>query len=235
MPPLKKLGRASFNLNKRKLMKFTLKTSSIAVMAIVSTSAFAAAPDSVTQTAGTEIHWSGKVPMEFHDEGVILTSTNGIPLTEALKGGDIHFLKGAAGYDGTFESSDIPLELHYRNCDLTATSGGSIDGSGSVDCVASGGSYVSGDGADAIGDLVLNSTWELGSANFNIGGRFSPELAKDAKIKMNGSPMTPGTSIKLADGKPIFTAENSTSLPLLQTSAGTRYTVNASIIASNGI
>ncbi len=46
-------------------MKFTLKASSIAVMAIVSASAFAAAPDSVTQTAGTEIHWSGKVPMEF--------------------------------------------------------------------------------------------------------------------------------------------------------------------------
>ncbi len=218
-------------------MKFTLKTSSIAVMVIVSTSAFAAAPNSVTQTAGTEIHWSGKVPMEFQDMGVILTSTNGIPLTEALKGGDIHFLKkGATGYDGTFESSDIPLELHYRNCELPAASGGSVsvDGSG-IDCLAAGGRIILGDGADAIGDLVLNSTWELGSANFSIGGRFSPELAKDAKIKMNGNPMTPGTSIKLADGKPIFTAENPTSLPLLQTSAGTRYTVNASIVVSNGL
>ncbi|MDG2642536.1 hypothetical protein P7M58_23665 [Vibrio parahaemolyticus] len=213
-------------------MKFTLKASSIAVMAIVSASAFAAAPDSETQTAGTEIHWSGKVPMEFSDNGVILTSQGGTPLTEALKGGDIHFLKGATGYDGTFESSSIPLELHYRNC--TLADGVSVDGSGSVDCVADGGSYVLGEGADAIGDLIINSTWQLSSANFNVGGRENPELAATGKILMDGKEMIEGTSEVVADGKPVFTAANPAPASTLP-SPGTRYTVNASIIASNGL
>ncbi|HGF5258368.1 TPA: hypothetical protein ACF37V_004060 [Vibrio parahaemolyticus] len=213
-------------------MKFTLKASSIAVMAIVSASAFAAAPDSETQTAGTEIHWSGKVPMEFSDNGVILTSQGGTPLTEALKGGDIHFLKGATGYDGTFESSSIPLELHYRNC--TLADGVSVDGSGSVDCVTDGGSYVLGEGADAIGDLIINSTWQLSSANFNIGGRENPELAATGQILMDGKAMVEGTSEVVADGKPVFTTANPTAASTLP-SPGTRYTVNASIIASNGL
>ncbi|HCH2301659.1 hypothetical protein [Vibrio parahaemolyticus] len=212
-------------------MKFTLKASSIAVMAIVSASAFAAAPDSVTQTAGTEIHWSGKVPMEFSDNGVILTSQGGTPLTEALKGGDIHFLKGATGYDGTFESSSIPLELHYRNC---TKSDGTVDGTGSVDCVTDGGSYVLGEGADAIGDLIVNSTWQLSSANFNIGGRENPELAATGQILMDGSAMTEGLSEVVANGKPVFTAANTTAATTLP-SPGTRYTVNAAIVASNGI
>ncbi|EIO4563032.1 hypothetical protein LQM11_003649 [Vibrio parahaemolyticus] len=210
-------------------MKLTLKTSSVAVMAIVSASVFAAAPDSEIQSAGTEIHWSGKVPMEFSDNGVILTSQNGTPLTEALKGGDLHFLKGATGYDGTFESSSIPLELHYRNCTLTD---GTVDGTGSVDCVADGGSYVLGEGADAVGDLITNSTWQLSSVNFNIGGRENPELASTGQILMDGAAMTEGTSEVVTNGKPVFTTVNTkpaSSLP----APGTRYTVNAAIMASN--
>lgn len=212
-------------------MKFILKASSVAAIAVISASAFAAAPNSVTQTAGAEIHWSGKVPMEFSDDGVILTSQGGTPLTEALKGGDIHFLKGATGYDGTFESSSIPLELHYRNCTLAD---GTVDGSGSVDCVVSGGNYVLGEGADAIGDLITNSAWQLSNVNFNIGGRENPELASTGKILMDGTPMTEGATVVVANGKPVFTTANATAATTLP-APGTRYTVNAAIIASNNI
>ena len=211
-----------------------LKTSLVAGLSIASSVAFAAAPPSTeTQSAGTEIHWSAKVPMEFHYEGVILTSANGEPLTEALKGGDIEFLKGADDiYDGTFASSQIFLELHYRNC---VKGGEVIDANGTTDCITDGGSYVDGNGKEAIGDLIEGSTWQLSSANFNIGGRVNPELQASGKIQMNGADMIAGdTATKVKDGKPVFTTINETA-PATAPSVGTRYTVNAAIIASNGI
>lgn len=215
-----------------------LKTSLVAGLSIASSVAFAAAPSTETQSAGTEIHWSATVPMEFHDEGVILTSANGEPLTEALKGGDIEFLKGADDtYDGTFASSQIFLELHYRNCELAGggVDGGGVDGTGTTDCITDGGSYVDGNGKEAIGDLIENSTWQLSSANFNIGGRVNPELQASGKIQMNGADMSAGgTAEVVADGKPVFTTINETA-PATAPSVGTRYTVNAAIIASNGI
>lgn len=206
-----------------------LKTSLVAGLSIASSVAFAA-PSTETQSAGTEIHWSAKVPMEFNNEGVILTSANGEPLTEALKGGDIEFLKGADDtYDGTFASSQIFLELHYRNC--LPADGSEPDGTGS-DC---NGEYVGGNGEEAIGDLIEGSTWQLSSANFNIGGREDEDLEESGKIQMNGADMSLGAPAEVvADGKPVFTTINETA-PATAPSVGTRYTVNAAIIASNGI
>ncbi|HIF9456469.1 TPA: hypothetical protein ACX6SN_001073 [Photobacterium damselae] len=119
--------------------------------------------------------------------------------------------------------------MHYSVCE---TAGGADSGvtDGSADCEK----FV--EGADAIGDLIEGSTRELSRAEFNIGGRENEALAASGQIFMDSAELTPGTPTVEANGKPQFTTVNATELTDdTLTQVGTRYTVNASIIASNGI
>ncbi|MDG3424662.1 hypothetical protein P5E72_24575, partial [Vibrio parahaemolyticus] len=62
----------------------------------------------------------------------------------------------------------------------------------------------------------------------------NPELAATGQILMDGKAMVEGTSEVVASGKPVFTTANTTAATTLP-APGTRYTVNAAIMASNGI
>lgn len=203
-----------------KLNKITMLT---AIAGIFSATVATAAP--VTGSAGTELHWDGKVPFEFADEGVILTALHGTPLTEALKGGDLYIKK-----DGTFESSTINLELHYRNC----TTAGVITSDGVCDSGV-GGAWVTGDGADAIGDLIKDSKWSLMNNRFQVGGREDSELAATGEIRMDGTKIeVGGAEIPSTTGTAVFSTAN-TMAPAGAPAPTTKYSVFASIIASTGI
>ncbi len=203
-------------LNTRELiMNFTLKATTIAVMTIASASAFAAAGD----TATTEIHWSGKVPMNITSEAVIITSLNGAPLTEALKGGELYVTQ-----DGTFTSTEIPLELHQRNCSVDGTATGAI-----TDCAT--GTPIMEDAPEAIGDLALNTDWTLDAATIMVGGRYNEEAADTTEVLMDNTPMVSGTAVSSASGQATFKAINATpsgTAPM----PGTLYTVNGVITAT---
>ncbi|MCD1416916.1 hypothetical protein IOC51_23105 [Vibrio parahaemolyticus] len=204
-------------------MKFNLKMLAVTSAIMASSSVFAAA----TMQAGTEIHWDGKVPMEFADEGVILTSLNGEPLTDALKGGALYLAA-----DGTYTSSSIPLELHHRACDSTGDGvGDSFDGT--CDTTA-GAAFITGNTADAVGDIIDTAAWELVDARYTIGGREDPTLSGTAKIQMDGGDMTEGAPATTAVARPVFTTINETA-PSTAPSMGSQYSVYASIIASDSL
>ncbi|HIF9201256.1 TPA: hypothetical protein ACX6QC_002688 [Photobacterium damselae] len=204
-------------------MKFNKIAMLTAIAGIFSATAVTAAP--VTGSAGTELHWDGKIPFEFADEGVILTALHGTPLTEALKGGDLYLQK-----DGTFESSSINLELHYRKCDTS----GVITSDGTCDTSA-GGSWVPGDDAAAIGDLIKDSKWSLMNNRFQVGGRENAELAASGEIRMDGTKIeVGGAAVASTIGTAVFTTANATA-PAAVPAATTKYSVFASIIASTGI
>lgn len=193
-----------------------------ATVAIIASSsaAFAAAP---TGTAGTEIHWDGKVPYEFAADGIILTGQSGNPLTEALKGGDLYLAK-----DGTYTSSAITLELHYRACDTASV----ITTDGTCDTSA-GGAWVAGDGADAIGDITPDSKWAVASVRYTVGGRNDPTLAGTAEIQLAGTKLDT-TATAITGNTAVFTTINETA-PSIEPTPTTKYAVFASITASTGI
>ncbi|EHK2924751.1 hypothetical protein J7Y46_004640 [Vibrio parahaemolyticus] len=201
-------------------MKFNLKMLAVATAVIASSSAFAAP----TMQAGTEIHWDGKIPMEFADEGVILTSLNGEPLTDALKGGSLYLAA-----DGTYTSSSIPLEMHNRACDTDGDGIGDVF-DGTCD-TASGDAFITGNAADAVGDIIDTAAWELVDARYTVGGRENPELSSTASIQMNGTDIVEGAA-PVANAHPVFTTINDTA-PTATPSMGAQYSVYASIIASD--
>ncbi|EKK9972061.1 hypothetical protein V4F45_000591 [Vibrio parahaemolyticus] len=208
-------------------MKNNIKMLAMVIGVVASSSVFAAATTPTHSEAGTEIHWDGKIPTEFNDENVIMTSLNGTPLNEALKGGDLYLEN-----DGTFTSSSIPLELHYRVCDSDGT-GTTMVTDGTDDCT--GGSWVTGDVPEAVGDLIVDSDWALLDARYNVGGRESAELSASAVIEMDGTPLVEGAAaIASTGGRPVFTTTNETAATTAP-SAGTKYSVYASILASNAL
>ncbi|EHH1078770.1 hypothetical protein J7I01_004464 [Vibrio parahaemolyticus] len=204
-------------------MNFNLKMLAVATAVVASSSAFAAP----TMQAGTEIHWDGKVPMEFTDEGVILTGLNGEPLTDVLKGGSLYLET-----DGKFTSSSVHLEMHHRACDTDADGvGDSFDGSCDT---GAGAAFITGNTSEAVGDIIDTATWELAAARYTIGGREDPTLAGSAKIQMDGTDMAPGVAPTVAVARPAFTTVNETA-PTTAPSAGSQYSVYASIIASDAL
>ncbi|MCQ9091073.1 hypothetical protein [Vibrio alginolyticus] len=210
-------------------MKFNLKMLAVATAIMASSSAFALPGGSgaTAQRAGTEIHWDGKVPMEFADEGVILTSLNGEPLTDTLKGGALYLAA-----DGTYTSSSIHLELHHRACDTDGDSvGDSFDGTCDT---ASGAAFITGNDANAVGDIIDTAAWELVDARYTIGGREDPTLSGTAKILMDGGEMTEGAPATTAVARPVFTTVNGEA-PFTAPSMGSQYSVYASIIASDSL
>ncbi|NNU14597.1 hypothetical protein HL669_23690 [Vibrio parahaemolyticus] len=207
-------------------MKTNIKMLTMVIGVVASSSAFAATTTPVHSEAGTEIHWDGKVPTEFNDDNVIMTSINGTPLNEALKGGDLYLAN-----DGTFTSSSIPLELHYRVCDSDGA--GTMVTDGTDDCA--GGSWVTGDVPEAVGDLIVDSDWALLDARYNVGGRENAELSTSAIIEMDGTALVEGAAaVSSTGGRPVFTTTNATPAATAP-SAGTKYSVYASIVASNAL
>ncbi|XEV12237.1 hypothetical protein ACBZ90_17885 (plasmid) [Vibrio alginolyticus] len=206
-------------------MKFNLKMLAVATAIMASSSAFAAA--TATQRAGTEIHWDGKVPLEFHDEGVILTGLLGTPLNDALKGGSLYLTK-----EGTFTSSSIRLELHHRACDADGDGvGDSFDGT----CDTAGGAaFITGDTKEAVGDIIDTAAWALVDARYTIGGREDPTLSSTAAIQMDGVDMVEGEAATTAVARPKFSTINDTA-PTTAPSIRTPYSVYASIIASDSL
>ncbi|MGF1873321.1 hypothetical protein [Photobacterium indicum] len=206
-------------------MNTNMKVLAATVAVITSSSALAAA---VTGTAGTEIHWDGKVPYEFADEGIILTGQHGIPLTEALKGGDLYLAK-----DGTYTSSSIPLELHYRACEGGGTGTGITNTDGV--CDTSAGAWVEGEGKDAIGDITLNSKWAVASVRYTVGGRNDAVLADTAEIQLAGTKLDT-TPTGITGNTAVFTTVNTAKAAAgSEPAPTTKYAVFASITASTGI
>ncbi len=198
-------------------MRFNLKVLAVATAVIASSPVFAAPSAGTTVEAGTEIHWSGDVPTETGTENVILTSLNGVPLTEALKGGDLY-----VSNDGTFTSSSIPLELHYRTC----ADGGSMDTSGVDTCTE----WAT--GSDEIGDLVTETDWNLLNTRVQIGGVEEEDVA--AQVLLDSAPMTAGTAIASSTGTAKFTTVNDTATVAEgeAVESGTLFSVFASVVAS---
>ena len=201
-------------------MKFNLKMLAVAT-AVMTSSAFAAGlPGGTTATAGAELHWDGKVPVEVTSDSVILTGLNGTPLTTELKGGSLYIEK-----DGSFTSSGIPLELHHRMCD---------DGASDGTCdTSSGASFVTGEEADAVGDIIDTATWTLMASRYTVGGRETPDLDA-ATIDMDGTPLVIGTA-STAAVRPVFTTKYTPDVGAVAPAPGTQYAAYASIIASTAL
>ncbi|EJG1885655.1 hypothetical protein BS049_RS23280 [Vibrio parahaemolyticus] len=202
-------------------MKFNLKMLAAATAAIASSSVFAA-DITAPSAAGAELHWDGKVPMEVTGESVILTGLGGVPLTTELKGGSLYIEK-----DGSFTSSGIPLELHYRMCSDGTTSDGSCDAAGAV------GDFVAGEGADAVGDIVSDASWTLMASRYTVGGRETSEL-DEATININGATLAVG-DVGVSAERPVFTTEYTPSPLGGSATPGAQYAAYASILASKAI
>lgn len=201
--------------------KYTL--AAIMVASSFSTMVMAEAPGGpiASGEATTEIHWSGKVPFESNTDGVIMTALGGTPLTPTLKGGDL-FLET----NGSFKSSTIPLELHYRTC---LDSDGVVVTTNGVCDTGAGGTMTWGEEDTDIGDLIVDTSWKLINSRYTVGGVDDP--ASPAKINLDGEELVTGTAKTIASGVATFSTVSEVSGTEV-IAPNTQYGVYASVLAS---
>lgn len=156
------------------------------VLLTASASVFAGATD-----ATTTLHWKGIVPAVAPGESVIITGPGGaLPYADSA---------GLVVTDATgkFTSDKISLELHYRACTDGTTTGSCGEGT-----------FVEGDVADAVGDLITDASWTMSTLDTVIGTTDTSTLG--TVVNMDGVAMTPATPITATAGTVTFTTENQT-------------------------
>ncbi|PKG40499.1 hypothetical protein [Psychromonas sp. Urea-02u-13] len=157
------------------------------ILLTASASVLAASTD-----ATTTLHWKGIVPSVAPGESVIITGPGG-----ALPYADSAGLV-VTDTSGQFTSDKISLELHYRACDDGVTVGKCAEGS----------AFVTGESADAVGDLISDASWTMSMLDTVIGTTDTSALG--TVVNMDGVAMTQAVPIEATAGTVTFTTENET-------------------------